>query len=288
MTAVARVRSGTADAADPRFRRGRVRPMQARRVRRGRLWRAALGALALLAAPALGSAGASWVLASALFRVDQIVVRGNARISAGAVAALVSALRGQNLFTADLSAARARLLRSPWLADASLRRVLPSTIDVTVVERVPMAIGRIGGRLYLVDAVGVVIDEYGPHETTFDLPIVDGLALRETAGSVDADRAALVARLLAALAGWPDLASKVSQVDVSDAHDAVVILDDDAARLHLGEDRFAERLQTYLEVAPALRERIADIDYVDLRFDSRVYVRPGPAGGAPVPASRSR
>ena len=35
-----------------------------------------------------------------------------------------------------------------------------------------------------------------------------------------------------------------------------------------------ERLQSYLDLLPALRERIPDIDYVDLRFDERVYVRP--------------
>jgi cell division septal protein FtsQ len=65
----------------------------------------------------------------------------------------------------------------------------------------------------------------------------------------------------------------VSQIDVADLHDAVVLLDGDQALLHLGEDRFLERLQSYLDVASALRERVPDIDYVDLRFDQRMYVR---------------
>ena len=30
----------------------------------------------------------------------------------------------------------------------------------------------------------------------------------------------------------------------------------------------------FLDLAPALRERVADIDYVDLRFGERLYVRP--------------
>jgi len=37
-----------------------------------------------------------------------------------------------------------------------------------------------------------------------------------------------------------------------------------------------ERLQSYVDVAPALRERVQDIDYVDLRFEDRLYVRPVP------------
>jgi cell division septal protein FtsQ len=44
--------------------------------------------------------------------------------------------------------------------------------------------------------------------------------------------------------------------------------------IQLGEDQFLARLQSYLDLAPALRERVTDIDYVDLRFDDRIYVRP--------------
>ena len=63
-----------------------------------------------------------------------------------------------------------------------------------------------------------------------------------------------------------------------------MLLEGDTALLHLGEDKFLERVQSYLELSPALRERVTDIDYVDLRFESRVYVRP--AAGAGRGASR--
>jgi cell division septal protein FtsQ len=71
-----------------------------------------------------------------------------------------------------------------------------------------------------------------------------------------------------------ELSRRVSQIDVSDLHDAVVLLDDDTALLHLGDERFRERLETYSEIADALRQRVADIDYVDLRFEERMYVKP--------------
>jgi cell division septal protein FtsQ len=79
---------------------------------------------------------------------------------------------------------------------------------------------------------------------------------------------------MAALESRPDLAQQVSQIDVTDAHDAVVILEGDTAMVRLGEQDFARRIQGYLELAPALRERVAGIDYVDMRFDERLYVRP--------------
>ena len=96
----------------------------------------------------------------------------------------------------------------------------------------------------------------------------------------------LAARLLSALSGRPDLGRRVSQIDVADAHDAVVLLEGETALIHLGEERFAERLQSYVELAPALHERVPDIDYVDLRFDDRVYVRPGGKDGTATPVAR--
>jgi len=54
----------------------------------------------------------------------------------------------------------------------------------------------------------------------------------------------------------------------------VAILDGDPALLRLGDTDFVARLQQYIDLAPALRERLNAIDYVDLRFDQRLYVRP--------------
>jgi len=152
-----------------------------------------------------------------------------------------------------------------------------------------MGIGRLGSRLYLVDVGGVVIDEYGPQYAEFDLPIIDGLSPSGGGPSaVDGRRVALAARVMGALRARPDLARRVSQIDVTDPRDAVVILDGDVALLHLGETRLVERLQSYIDLAPTLRERVPAIDYVDLRFDERVYVRPGRSPEPVAPASQRR
>ena len=106
--------------------------------------------------------------------MQRIVVHGNVRLSSGEVQALVDGLRGTSILTADLQAYRARLLESPWVADVALRRVLPSTIEVFVSERVPIGLSRLGQQLYLVDRSGTMIDEFGPRYAEFDLPIIDG------------------------------------------------------------------------------------------------------------------
>jgi cell division septal protein FtsQ len=85
----------------------------------------------------------------------------------------------------------------------------------------------------------------------------------------------LIARCLGDLQSRADLRSRVSQLDVSDARDVVALLTDDGARLHLGDTGFADRLTMYLQIAPTLREQLHDLDYVDLRFGDRVFVRAG-------------
>ena len=116
--------------------------------------------------------------------VDRIVVRGNERLSKGEVLAVLNGLHGESLFGTDLEVWRDRLMRSPWVRDAALRRSLPSTVEVVISERQPVGIGRLNGETYLVDERGVVIDQYGPQYADLDLPIIDGLtALSADEGS---------------------------------------------------------------------------------------------------------
>jgi cell division septal protein FtsQ len=233
--------SRVAAPADRRFRRAHVKPSQRRWNWRPLVRRAAVSGLSVAA------------LAFALYRgrtalahmgtVDRIVVRGNERLSKGEVLAVLNGLHGESLFGTDLDVWHQRLMRSPWVRDAALRRSLPSTVEVVISERQPVGIGRVNGDTYLVDERGVVIDQYGPQYADLDLPIIDGL--------------------------------------MADVHNASVILSGDSAVIYVGEDQFLQRLQSYVELAPTLRARVPDIDYVDLRFDERIYVRPaGKPGGA--------
>lgn len=266
-------------SSEKNFRRARVKPAR-RRGARWISWRLLRLAAALLLATYAGYRAFELILDASMLQVRRVLVRGNARLSTGEIQALVDGLAGSNILTADLAGYRRRLLASPWVDDAAIRRVLPSTVEVFVSERRPIGLSRVRGQLYLVDRRGTLIDEFGPQYVDFDLPIVDGLVRAPGAQpSIDDVRAELAARVIEALAANPQLARRVSQIDVTDAHDAVVLLDDDPALLHLGDEQFAERLQSYVELAPALRRSVQDIDYVDLRFGERVYVRPARAAG---------
>lgn len=263
-----------APAADKRFRRAHVKPSRRRSWREQ--WSLVARIVILLSIVGYGGYRAvDAAFSSDALTVSRITVAGNSRMSKGEVLAFLEGLRGANLLTADLDSWRKKLLAAPWVADAAMRRVFPGTVSVVVSERQPLGIGRINDSLYLIDQRATIIDEYGPNYAELDLPIIDGLAASSADGLlVDESRAMLVGRLLAELQRRPDLAKRVSQIDVTDLHDAMVILKGDTTLVRIGDERFVDRIQTYLDLAPALREPVPVIDYVDLRFDERVYVRP--------------
>ena len=273
------------------FRRAKVKPGKRKTARPWLSWRVLRIPLLILLVLYAGQRATSLVLNASALKVTRIVVDGNVRLSNGEVQQLAHGLYGSNILTADLSKHRRAILNSPWVAQAALRRVLPSTIEISVAERRPFGIGRIGNQLYLTDRDGTVIDEFGPQYAEFDLPIIDGLvrAPKNGKAAIDPARAELAARVIDAVSSDPAVARRLSQIDVSDRYDAIVMLDGDPALLHVGTEKFLERLQSYLQVADRLRESVTEIDHVDLRFGERVFIRPRPgAGGSARPAAGGR
>ena len=269
---------------DRRFRRVHVTPSRRRRLaaaRRRFVGRAFMVALAVVGVFQL----AGQVSTAEFLQVDTVIVQGNERLSGGEVLALLGPLRGQNILTVDLAAYRDLLHSSGWIDTATLRRLLPSTLEVRVVERVPAAAARFGSRLYLIDKAGEVIDQLGPGYSGGGLPIVDGLSAGAEGAAIDEStrddpdvaaatrRFTLVSDVLRSFAADPDVLALVSQIRVTDPYDAVVMLSDAPTLVHLGHENVAARLRRYLELAPALRERVAEVDYVDMRFEGRVVLR---------------
>ncbi len=140
----------------------RSKPTRRRRFRAIFSWRAARIVLIVVAVGYAGLRAFDLAFNSGVLRVQRVRVHGNERLSSGEVQALVRDLHGANILTANLSRYQRVILKSPWVSDVALRRVLPATIDVYVSERRPFGLCRLGNQLYLIDRDGTVVDEYGP------------------------------------------------------------------------------------------------------------------------------
>jgi len=273
---------GDAEAEAP-FLRPKHRTRIVKRARRGLAGRALLAlrasVLLLLVASAL-KAGYSRAMASERLKVAHVDVQGGHFLSEGEVRELLGPAVGENILSLDIDALKGRLRASPWVADATVRRSLPDTLQVEIRERVPLALAEADG-LYLMDEEGTLIDLYGPRTAGFDLPIVRGLA--GSTGDARRDRAQRAGALLSDLG---ELESEVSEVRVEDSGDLRVVLRGKGEVLKLGAPPYRKRFESFLGLRGELAERAPGAEYFDLRFRDRIYAKQ-PAAATPVAAAKA-
>lgn len=179
------------------------------RARRLTTWRPLLVGLAVIGV----LAGAAWVvLASSLLVVREVQVVGLDRVEEAAVSDLAAASLGEPLATVDTRQIADRVGELTLVSSADVVRVWPSTLEVRLTERVPVAaVPAAGGGVQLVDVDGVALLERA--EPPADLPVVNVDVQR---AGVKALRATL--RVLESLP--PELAAEIEQVG-ADSPDSV-------------------------------------------------------------------
>lgn len=103
----------------------------------------------------------SWhrTLADSGFGLEQIYIQGREKTDQDAVLAAIGMKIGESVFSIPLDEMRQRLEKLSTVRHATVERVLPGTLFVTLQERQPVAVWQSGGRLRLVDVDGVVLDE---------------------------------------------------------------------------------------------------------------------------------
>jgi cell division protein FtsQ len=111
------------------------------------------------------------------FRAHQIQVEGTQRLSPKAVIAYAGLHRGVNVLSVNLSATRKRLLAHPWIAEAEIRREVPSTLRIRIREHLPAAVVDMG-RKFLLNRQGEIFKEWEASDPA-DLPAVAGLTLAD-------------------------------------------------------------------------------------------------------------
>ena len=67
--------------------------------------------------------------------------------------------------------------RIPWVEHATVMRILPNELRVSVRERIPVAFVRVGDQIKLVDAAGVILDMSPAMMASrkFSFPVVTGV-----------------------------------------------------------------------------------------------------------------
>lgn len=214
-----------------------------------------------------------------------VEIRGAEHLPSRVIAEKFRADTGKSIFVIPLAERRRAIEEIPWVESATIGRLLPNAIRVTVRERTPVAFLRLGSDLALIDAQGVILEK--PQQGEFHFPVVTGI----TEALEPAERARRIQLFLAFMReissdGQPR-ASSISEVDLADPTDvrATVVESDGVVLVHFGDGDFLRKFQTYAAHIGEWKQSAQRIDSVDLRFEGQVIVNPeskvAPVGSKP-------
>lgn len=262
------------------------------RAARGRTWRriwtperlayvrSAAGVVLMVAL----SIAAAWgirryVSTSPRFAVRSIRVDGTVKRSSEQVVAAADLQMGQNIFGVDLEATRARILRDPWVEEASVQRKLPSTMVINITERQAAAVVMIGDGAYVCTHEGDIFKKAEPSDPLSEAVVITGL----TTDEIDKDRAAVMRRVRGALdllseyqSRGPSKRLPPEELHLGDDGTASLMIGTEPVTLELGHAPYRQKVVRAAMVLEQLQQRHASASVVFLDNDAhaeRVVVR---------------
>ncbi|TCT43156.1 cell division protein FtsQ/DivIB [Martelella mediterranea] len=199
------------------------------------------------------------------FSIEDIQISGNQETSEIAVLQALGLDDTISLQGLDIQVARGRLLNMPWVADAEVRKVYPSTLKIALQERKPYALWQQeDGRLLMIERDGNVIGPMSQPKFR-SLPLVLGEGANFGAEKLDT-----------LLAEWPELGDRVRAFKRVDRRRWDLYLNNGViVKLPDSDTDAAVARLKGLEQSRSILER--EVAAIDLRLNDRVAVQLTPA-----------
>lgn len=202
------------------------------------------------------------------FAVDQVRVVGHRETSEIDVLEKLELSGWTSLIGFDADAALNRVRQLPWVADASVRKVYPETLEIKIDEREPFAVWQQGSDLSIIGAHGNIIVPYDGGKFRL-LPLVVGYGAGPRA-----------AQFIGQVAKYPELANRVRGYMLVAERRWDLRLDN-GVTIKLPEtdvdDAIAELLRVNREDGGLFNR---DIVAIDMRFSDRMVVKLSPDAAA--------
>jgi cell division protein FtsQ len=257
------------------------------RTRWGRIAFTALALAVFAAGIAIALAVRGFFLHNQQFRIastSSIQTVGNTEVSRDAILSLFGADIGRNIFFVPLAQRRTALEAMPWVKNATVMRILPNDLRVSLVERQPVAFLQTGSTISLIDAQGVVLALtpaiMARHH--FNFPVITGLN-PNIPQPMRAARMQLYLNFLHALdSAGKNISAHISEVDLSDPEDlrASITTHGRDLLLHFGHEDFLARYQRYAANIQNWLSQYPALSAIDLRYNDQVVLTMAHSGAS--------
>jgi cell division septal protein FtsQ len=173
---------------------------------------------------------------------------------------------GRSVYLLPLSERQEALRSVDWVRDASIARIWPNRVVVSVHERKPVAFLPIGpSRFAMIDEDGVILPQASDR---FTLPVLIGV---RPSDALEARRDR-VHRMLRLTGDLGENARNISEIDVSDRDNLKVTAPRDGhmVTLLLGDRDYGRRYQIFLNHYGEIKRQRPNSSTLDLRLDDRI------------------
>lgn len=251
-------------------RRERLVSRRRRTLRMGQ-WIVGLAALAwglTMATQEMGPVLQGWV------EIRDVEVEGIHHVTKPEVLERLVLKPGMGLHQVSTSFLAERVRTHPWIKEATVERRPPHLLHVTVLERTPAAIIRMGTDHWLSDESGYLLTKLGRQDDQ-TLPLLIGLdpqsLQRGAAGLRNAVQSGVVLAKL--IANTLD-----GRVEVDLTNFSNVVASANGVRFQFGHDSLVDQWERFRKVNPSFKTASFDgrkrtVSEIDLRYDNRVIVR---------------
>lgn len=213
---------------------------------------------------------------------DNIEVSGVQNVARSQIMEVMGGDIGRNIYFVPLAERKTQLEQIPWVESASVMRFAPNRLKVEIHERTPVAFARIGSKVSLVDANGVVMELPTTGKRKYSFPVILGMNAGEPL-STRAPRMRIYNELIRELdSDGARHSQDLSEVDLTDADDIKVAVADPNGEVlvHLGSSNYLERYKVYVTHVREWRQQFDKLESVDLRYDRQIIVNPDLRGTA--------
>jgi len=215
---------------------------------------------------------------------ESIEIQGNKHLNRAQLLSVFGGDVERNIFNVSLAERRAELERLPWVGHATVMRLLPNRMQVLIVERVPVAFVREGGRIGLVDASGVLLDmpaDMDPQavgSARYSFPVVTGISAGDPLSTRGARMKIFVGFMKEMDSSGEKISEKLSEVDISNPEDVKALIQDGRAdvMVHFGDGDYLERYRKFEQHLPEWRTQYPKLASVDMRYDRQVVLEMQP------------
>lgn len=206
-----------------------------------------------------------------------LIVEGVHYASASQIRHVFAEDLGRSVYLAPIQKRRKELLQIDWVESATVSKVWPNALRVTIHERVPVAFVHLPPRkngasqFALIDKDGHILQPRVPAK--FTLPVIEGISETEPIE----DRRACVRRVMEMLDEVGPLAAQISEINVADPNNLIVEehMGNRVLNLELGDQNYRDRLKNFLANYSAIQARRPDAVTFDLRVDGVITTMGG-------------